>query len=100
MGEPAGTSGDFDVRLCDSKTAYQVVPKRRMSLKLTNMRNALDEAGVVLALTPYVAVLKARDGSQFSIYSSGKILFLSLLDRDRAREIASRVYSLLGAGRS
>jgi hypothetical protein len=87
---------EFDVKLCDSKTSCQVVPKKRLELKLVPLRNKLEEAGTLLAVTPYVAVLRSAEGIEFSVYSSGKILFRKLLDREKARKLATRVYSLLG----
>lgn len=85
------------IRLCDSETAFQVVPDKPFEISLVSRRNELDRIGTVLAVTPYVAVIRTKDGIEFSLYSSGKILFKGLLDEKKAREIAELVYSLLGA---
>jgi hypothetical protein len=85
----------MEIKLCDSKTAYQVTPGSQMKIDLVASRNKLDSLGAVLAITPYVTVIKTGDGVEFSLYSSGKILFRNFLDLERTRAIAERIYSLL-----
>lgn len=87
----------MQIRLCDSKTAYQVLPDKPAKLHLVKLRNILDSLGAVSAVTPYMAVIRS-DGIEFSIYSSGKILFRNSLDLGRSKAVAARAYRLLGLG--
>ncbi|MFH0961806.1 MAG: hypothetical protein V1820_03925 [archaeon] len=82
------------LKLCDSETAYQVTPDKEAAINLVKERNKLDSIGTILAVTPYVAVIRTPGGVEFSLYSSGKILFKKLLDEKKTREIAGKVYSV------
>jgi|GEM_PF-5050993 len=84
--------------LCDSESAYQVLPDNPCEFPLLKKRNALDSLGAVIALTPYVAVLRGASGEEFSIYSNGKILFRKIPSSWTESEIrlaAERIYSAL-----
>ncbi len=84
--------------LCDSESAYQVLPDNPCEFSLLKKRNALDSLGAVIALTPYVAVLRGPEGEEFSIYSNGKILFRKIppsWNEEKIKTAAERVYSAL-----
>jgi ArsR family metal-binding transcriptional regulator len=74
---------------CNSRTAYEFVPKREYSLNLELLAKKLREKEVFIEIeTPYLLMLKFG-GKDVSIFKSGKIIVKSTNKKENAKKIAT-----------
>ena len=80
---------DFVGQPCNSRTAYEFVPKKEHSLDLEALARKLREQEVLIEIeTPYLIMLKLG-GKDLSLFKSGKIIVKSTSHKPSAKKIAN-----------
>ena len=82
----------FSVKACASGDEFQIIPDKPKRLDLESLKEKLKGC---TTCNKYLIVLQ-KDGMQFSIYPTGKILVRHVKQKERAEAEASRLYALLG----
>ena len=82
---------DFTGKPCNSRTAYEFVPKQDLELALEEVSKTLSKNGVLLELeSPYILIVKVL-GKDVSLFRSGKIIVKSTTDGLVARRVAQEL---------
>jgi len=74
---------------CNSRTAYEFVPKKEYDLDLELIAKKLREKEVFIEIeTPYLLMLKFC-GKDISVFKSGKIIVKATNKKENAKKIAT-----------
>lgn len=88
---------DFVGKPCNSRTAYEFVPKAEHSLDLENVAAKLRQGEVFIEMeTPYLLMLKVG-GRDVSLFKSGKIIVKSTQEKQAARKVAVKVFEKINS---
>ncbi len=79
---------EFTVALCRTKAAYNVKPKRKISLDLAKLKGNFR----IIGETPIVYVIE-EDG-EIIVHNYGEIIFKDCKDEEKIKTLASKIYSL------
>ncbi len=77
----------FEIKLCRTKAAVSVKPKRSMRLDTGKLKGRF----TVIAATPIAAVIKVGQ-EEVVCHQYGEIFFKSLRDEQAIRKIAQEIY--------
>ena len=78
---------------CQSRLAYEFVPKKDYRLDLTKVARNLKENEVYIEIeAPYLLMLRLA-GKNVSLFKSGKIIVKSTNDKSKARQVAEKLIS-------
>lgn len=78
---------------CQSRLAYEFVPKKDHNLNLESVAKTLKENEVYIEIeAPYLLMLKLG-GKNVSLFKSGKIIVKSTNDKTQARKVAEKLIS-------
>jgi len=78
---------------CQSRIAYEFLPKKKYKLDLGKTAKTLKKNEVFIELeSPYLLMLKIA-GTNISLFKSGKIIVKSTNDKKEARKIAEKLIS-------
>ncbi len=82
-----GINNDFSIKLCKTKASYSVKPIKNLKLDLSKIKKKFN----VTIETPILLVIK-EDNEEIIIHDFGEIVFKTLKDEDKIRDIAMRIY--------
>ena len=80
---------DFTISLCKTKAAYEVKPKKRISLDLKKLKDKFE----IIAETKIVFVVKSNDSGEIVVHNHGELMFKELKDEEKIKKIALEIYS-------
>jgi len=78
---------DFHLKLCKTKAAYSVKPKKKLKL---NIKKISKKYKTILN-TPIVSVIK-KGNYEIIVHSHGELIFKNLKDEDKIIKIANEIY--------
>jgi len=85
------------VKLCSDKAAFEVIPRRRVFYNM-NMVRQLFEAGEnfeILVYTPYIIIIKSREGGEVTFSKDGRMLLKKISNADEAAALAYGVLEIV-----
>ncbi|MFH1545556.1 MAG: hypothetical protein ABIE23_05755 [archaeon] len=86
---------DFTGKACNSRTAFEFIPKKKNKLDLSEIAEKLKEKEVFIEIeTPFLLILR-MGGKTLSFFKSGKILVKETPIEEDAKKIAEELMSKL-----
>lgn len=82
------------VKLCSDKAAFEALPRRRVSFNMNTIRQLFEASQnfEILVYTPYIIILRSREGREVTFSKDGRMLLKKVLNEDEATALA---YSVL-----
>lgn len=86
----------YPIKLCDDGVAFEVKPKRRLSLDLPALKEKIVEATGMTARVclPVLLLLQGTNGQAINIYPEGRLLLRKFPSKSDAEEILKLLSSL------
>ena len=82
---------EYTGKPCKSKSAYEFIPKQRLSLELEPIAERLRQKKLFIeAETPFLLMLQIK-GFSVSFFKSGKILVKNIKEEPKARALAEDI---------
>jgi len=93
----AGMTEQFVLKLCSDRTAFEIRPKKPLTLDLLSLKNELVDKTGMKARLCLAAILLLEDdqGRVVSIFPTGRLLLRKFSTQDSAEEIARLIAPLL-----
>ncbi len=88
--------GEFTGKPCNSRLAYEFVPKESHELDLGQVAQRLRQNGVFIEIEAPALLMLKIGGKDVSLFRSGKIIVKSTNEKHAARAIAERLVSKMG----
>ena len=85
------------VRLCSDKAAFEAHPRRRVFFNMNTVRQLLEASQnfEILVYTPYIIIIKSREGREITFSEDGRMLLKKILNEDEATALAYGVLKIV-----
>ena len=89
----------YTVRLCSEKAAYEIRPKKRVTVTLESIAEGVAElTGMrIRVVLPAILILEGEDERGITLFPDGRILLRGYASESEAQEIAAHIVSLVYA---
>jgi TATA-box binding protein (TBP) (component of TFIID and TFIIIB) len=86
---------EFIGKACNSKTAFEFIPKKKEKLDLEEIAQKFKNNGIkVIAETPFLLVLRVQEKS-VSFFKSGKIMVKETKNINEAKKIVEKIIKII-----
>ncbi|MHA2015026.1 MAG: hypothetical protein ACTSUH_04670 [Candidatus Thorarchaeota archaeon] len=87
----------YTVRLCSEKAAYEIRPKKRVTVTLESIAEGVAElTGMrIRVVLPAILILEGEDGRGITLFPDGRILLRGYASESEAQQVAGRIVPLV-----